>query len=70
MNWSAVDSSRIGFNIDLAKKPIECIEYIVVHELGHLLERNHTKRFIDLMDQYLPNWRIQKKVLNELPISS
>lgn len=64
----ATDHSRIWFNIELAKKPLDCIEYIVVHELVHLLERNHNKRFIGLMDQYLPNWRIQKKLLNDLPI--
>lgn len=64
----STDHSRIWFNIELAKKPINCIEYIVVHELIHLLERNHNKRFIALMDQYLPNWRIHKKILNELPI--
>lgn len=66
---SCVQSSqRLWFNIELAKKPLDCIEYIVVHELVHLLERNHNKRFILLMDQYLPSWRVQKKLLNELPI--
>jgi predicted metal-dependent hydrolase len=61
-------SDRLIFNIELAKKPLECIEYIVVHEMVHLLERNHNKNFIMLMNKYLPNWRVQKKVLNELPI--
>ncbi|MBL1411091.1 M48 family metallopeptidase [Sphingobacterium faecale] len=64
----ATDLKRIWFNIELAKKPIDCIEYIVVHELVHLLERNHNKRFILLMDQYSPSWRTQKKLLNDLPI--
>lgn len=64
----AIDNHRIWFNIELAKKPIECIEYIVVHELVHLLEKNHNKKFIALMDQYLPNWRIQKKILNDLAL--
>lgn len=58
----------LNFNIELVKKPIECIEYIVVHELVHLMERNHNKNFIILMDRYFPNWRTQKKILNELPI--
>lgn len=62
------DKSRIWFNIELAKKPIECIEYIVVHELVHLLERHHNKRFIGFMDEFLPNWRLLKKQLNELPL--
>src|SRR5690606_29785759 len=65
----ATDHSRIWFNIELAKKPLDCMEYIVVHELVHLLERNHNKRFIALMDQFLPNSRTQKKLLNELPWS-
>ncbi|ERJ60448.1 M48 family metallopeptidase [Sphingobacterium paucimobilis] len=64
----ATDLKRIWFNIELAKKPIDCIEYIIVHELVHLLERNHNKRFILLMDQYYPSWRTQKKLLNDLPI--
>lgn len=64
----ASNSNRLWFNIELAKKPLDCIEYIVVHELVHLIERNHNKNFIRLMDVYLPNWRVQKKVLNELPL--
>lgn len=64
----AVDKSRVWFNIELAKKPLDCIEYVVVHELVHLLERHHNKRFILLMDKHLPSWRTQKKLLNELPI--
>lgn len=64
----ALISDRLIFNIELAKKPLECIEYIVVHEMVHLHERNHNKNFIMLMNKYLPNWRVQKKVLNELPI--
>jgi len=64
----AVDSERLWFNIELAKKPLECIEYVVVHELVHLLERHHNKRFVLLIDQYFPSWRTQKKILNELPL--
>ncbi|RZJ78982.1 MAG: M48 family peptidase [Flavobacterium sp.] len=63
-----IENRMLSFNIELSKKPIDCIEYIVVHELVHLLERNHNKNFIILMDKFLPNWRIQKKILNELPI--
>ncbi|WP_316849073.1 M48 family metallopeptidase [Pedobacter agri] len=63
-----IENRMLWFNIELAKKPIDCIEYIVVHELVHLLERNHNKNFIILMDRFLPGWRVQKKVLNELPI--
>lgn len=59
----------IWFNIELAKKPKNCIEYIVVHELVHLKERKHNKNFILLMNKYMPNWQLRKKELNQLPIS-
>jgi predicted metal-dependent hydrolase len=62
------ENKKLWFNIELAKKPLDCIEYIVVHEMVHLLERNHNKNFIIMMDKFLPNWRTQKKILNELPI--
>lgn len=64
----SIEKRMLWFNLELAKKPIDCIEYIVVHELVHLLERNHNKNFIILMDKFLPEWRVQKKILNELPI--
>ncbi|MGV4413713.1 M48 family metallopeptidase [Chryseobacterium sp. T1] len=63
-----IEKRMLWFNIELAKKPIECVEYIVVHELVHLLERNHNKNFVILMDKFYPTWRIQKKILNELPL--
>ncbi len=63
-----IEKRMLWFNIELAKKPIECTEYIVVHEMVHLLERNHNKNFIILMDKFLPNWRVYKKILNELPL--
>lgn len=62
------DADRLWFNIELAKKPLDCIDYVVVHELVHLLERHHNKRFVLLMDQYYPSWRTQKQILNELPL--
>lgn len=46
----ATQSGNLWFNIELAKKPMECIEYIVVHEMVNLVERNHNKRFVLLMD--------------------
>ena len=57
-------SQRLWFNLELAKKPAACLEYIVVHELVHLLERNHTERFMALMDGFLPNWRVRREMLN------
>jgi len=64
----SIEKRMLWFNIELAKKPIDCIEYIVVHEMIHLIERHHNKNFILLMDKYLPGWRTQKKILNELPL--
>ncbi len=55
---------RIWLNLELAKKPIACIEYIVVHEMTHLLERNHNKRFVALMDKHMPGWREVREELN------
>lgn len=61
-------SKRIWLNLELAKKPLECIEYIVVHELAHLIERHHNGRFIAVMDRYLPQWRSLRKLLNSAPL--
>lgn len=61
-------SQRVWFNLELAKKPLQCLEYIVVHELVHLLERNHTERFTAVMDRHLPDWRTRRDVLNSSPL--
>jgi predicted metal-dependent hydrolase len=58
----------IRFNLELAKKPAECLEYVVVHELAHLLEPSHNQRFIALMDSFLPKWRSYQAELNRIPI--
>lgn len=60
-----VEKRFITINLELAKKHPECIEYIVVHEMVHLLERHHNERFIAYMDQLLPNWRSLRAELNE-----
>lgn len=62
------EAKRIWLNLELAKKPKECLEYIVVHEMVHVLERNHGTRFVALMDQFLPQWRQYKDELNRLPV--
>jgi predicted metal-dependent hydrolase len=59
----------IRLNTELAKKPRECLEYIVVHEMTHVLEPTHNARFVMLMDQYLPQWRFYRDQLNRLPVS-
>jgi predicted metal-dependent hydrolase len=61
-------SRTIRLNTELAKKPPECLEYIVVHELVHLLEPTHNARFIALMDQFMPKWQFHRQVLNRLPV--
>lgn len=59
---------RIRLNTDLAKKPRECLEYIVVHEMAHLLEPTHNARFVNLMDRLMPQWRFYRDKLNRLPV--
>ncbi len=63
------EASRIWLNLELIKKPPQCLEYIVAHEIMHLLERNHTDRFMALMDQFLPQWRLYKDELNHRPLA-
>ncbi|WP_292915281.1 SprT family zinc-dependent metalloprotease [Nitrosomonas sp.] len=61
-------SGNIRLNTELAKKPLVCLEYIVVHEMTHLLEPTHNSRFTGLMDQFLPKWRFYRDELNRLPV--
>ena len=61
-------SSTIRLNTELAKKPPECLEYIVVHELAHLIEPTHNENFVRIMDNALPRWRDHRDRLNELPV--
>ena len=61
-------SKTIRLNTELAKKPPECLEYIVVHEMAHLLEPTHNSRFVTLMDQFMPKWRFYKDELNRMPV--
>jgi len=64
-----VKARRLWFSLELAKKPPECLEYVVVHELAHLLERRHDARFKALMTLHLPQWRQVKKQLNTAPLA-
>ena len=59
------NTKKIWFNLQLAKKPIECIEYIILHELAHLKVKNHGNDFVAILDSYMPFWRETKKKLNE-----
>lgn len=68
--WGSCSPSlrSIRLNTDLAKKPRECLEYIVVHEMVHLLEPTHNAQFIALMDRFMPQWQLYRAELNRLPV--
>jgi predicted metal-dependent hydrolase len=61
-------TGAVRFNTELAKKPASCLEYIVVHELVHLLEKTHNAKFVSLMDRFMPKWRMTQQMLNDLPV--
>jgi len=60
---------NIRLNTELAKKPPECLEYIIIHEMTHLLEPTHNSRFIALMDRFMSKWQFYRDRLNQLPVS-
>lgn len=62
-------NKRIWINLELAQPPIHCLEFIIVHELTHLLERHHNDRFKALMDDFMPQWRAYKQELNQFVLS-
>jgi predicted metal-dependent hydrolase len=61
-------AGTIRLNTELAKKPATCLEYVVAHELIHLVEPTHNARFIALMDQAMPDWEVRREILNRLPV--
>jgi predicted metal-dependent hydrolase len=61
-------SGSIRLNTDLARKPRECLDYIVLHEMVHLLEPTHNAHFMSLMEQYMPKWQSHRDALNRLPV--
>ncbi len=63
-----IEQRRIWLNLDLAKKPPICLEYIVVHEMLHFLERHHNEAFRAQLDQLLPDWQRSKAMLFDLPL--
>jgi predicted metal-dependent hydrolase len=69
--WGACNphARRIWLNLELAKKPVQCLEYIVVHELAHLIERHHNDKFAALMVHHLPDWRLRRELLNQSPLA-
>ena len=68
--WGSCNDVKnvITLNLELSKKPLECLEYIVVHELIHLIERSHNHKFVGLMDRHMSDWRSRRDLLNKLPV--
>jgi predicted metal-dependent hydrolase len=69
--WGSCNAATrtIRLNTELARKPPECLEYIVVHELAHLIERHHNDRFVAILDRYLPQWKTYRDELNAAPLA-
>jgi predicted metal-dependent hydrolase len=65
-----IKQRRIWLNLELAKKPLDCLEYVVVHEIVHLLERYHNHTFKAYMNQFLPQWRLRQDILNQEPLGN
>jgi predicted metal-dependent hydrolase len=65
----SIEKRKILLNLELAKKPRYCLEYVIVHELIHFLERNHNDNFKALLDKFMPNWKTYKRELNNLPVA-
>ncbi len=64
-----IEAKRIWLNLELAKKPPECLEYILVHELLHLTQRKHNERFKASIDKFLPDWSERRDLLNRMPLA-
>ena len=64
-----IEVHRIWLNLELAKKPEQCLEFIIVHELVHLLEKHHNERFKALMDEFMPKWKETKAILERYPLA-
>lgn len=69
--WGACNpaANRIWLNLELIKKPTECISYLVLHEITHLIERNHGDGFVAFLDRHMPNWRTHRDTLNAAPLA-
>lgn len=64
-----IEEGNIRLNLDLAKKPLLCLEYIILHELLHFKERQHNDRFKALLDTHMPDWRSRRYLLNQMPLN-
>lgn len=63
------DARRIWLNLELSKKSTSCLEYLLVHEMIHLLERQHNDHFRELLNQHIPQWRLYRDELNRAPLA-
>jgi predicted metal-dependent hydrolase len=63
-----IEARRIWLNLELIKKPVHCLEYIIVHEMMHLLERHHNERFTAYMNRFMPLWQFYREELNREPL--
>ena len=63
-------NGNVRLNTELGKKPLECLDYVILHELAHLLETTHSDAFFAILDRNLPQWRDIRRLLNSLPLSS
>jgi predicted metal-dependent hydrolase len=63
-------AGNIRLNTELVKKPKDLLEYVIVHEMVHMLEPNHSERFVALLDKHYPSWREARMELNELPLGA
>ena len=64
-----MQARRIWLNLELVKKPVQCLEYIIVHEMVHLLERHHDDRFTAYMNTFMPQWSMYREELNRAPLA-
>lgn len=69
--WGGCNSTarRAWFNLELAKAPLNCLDYIVLHELAHLIVRTHDERFVKILDKHMPDWRHRRELLNAQTLS-
>lgn len=69
--WGTCNSKarRIWLNLELIKKPASCLEYILVHEMVHFLERHHNEHFRDLIDELMPQWKLHREELKSAPLA-
>jgi predicted metal-dependent hydrolase len=69
--WGSCNANagRVWLNLELIKKPVACLEYVLVHEMVHLHERHHNDRFLEWMDRSLPQWRVRRDELNRAPLA-